>query len=65
MSLLRSLRRGLALLAVLTLATVPARAQVHVEGQTFDARTRVGAQDLVLNGVGLRAVSWQIGRAHV
>jgi len=35
-----------------------AAAQVRFEGQTFDARVRVGGSELVLNGVGLRAVAW-------
>jgi Chalcone isomerase-like len=35
-----------------------ALAQVRFEGQTFDARARVAGADLVLNGVGVRAVAW-------
>ncbi len=35
-----------------------AAAQVRFEGQNFDARTRVAGSDLVLNGVGVRAVAW-------
>ena len=41
----------------------PLAAQVTLEGQTFDARARVGGQDLPLNGVGLRAVAWLNGYA--
>lgn len=41
----------------------PVVAQVTVEGQTFDARARVANQDLLLNGVGLRAVAWLKGYA--
>ena len=40
------------------LALVPAAAQVRVEGQDFDARIRVANKELVLNGVGVRAVAW-------
>ncbi len=50
-------------LAVAALAIGPARAQVQTEGQTFDARAQVGGQELVLNGVGLRAVAWLKGYA--
>lgn len=34
------------------------RAQVRVEGQTFEPTARVAGTELVLNGVGLRAVAW-------
>ena len=50
-------------LALLALPWTPLAAQVTVEGQTFDARARVGGQDLQLNGVGLRAVAWLKGYA--
>jgi len=40
-----------------------APAQVRVEGQTFEATTNIAGTDLVLNGVGLRAVAWIKGYA--
>ncbi len=40
------------------LASALARAQVRFEGQTFDERARVAGSELVLNGVGVRAVAW-------
>lgn len=50
--------------AVVIAAMSPlARAQVRVEGQTFEASARVGNSELVLNGVGLRAVAWFKGYA--
>jgi len=56
-------RPVLLVLALLALPWTPLAAQVTVEGQTFDARARVGGQDLQLNGVGLRAVAWLKGYA--
>ena len=56
-------RRLLCALTLLALNAGPARAQVQVEGQTFAARVTVGGQELVLNGVGLRAVAWLKGYA--
>ncbi|MEN9628469.1 MAG: hypothetical protein RJA10_1696 [Pseudomonadota bacterium] len=53
----------LALALAVPWAPGPTLAQVTVEGQTFDARARVANQDLVLNGVGLRAVAWLKGYA--
>ena len=50
-------------LSLLALPWTPLAAQVTLEGQTFDARVRVGGQDLLLNGVGLRAVAWLKGYA--
>jgi hypothetical protein len=35
-----------------------AAAQVRFEGQSFDAQARVAGAELLLNGVGLRAVAW-------
>lgn len=56
------IRHWLALVsAALVLCAGPAQAQVQLEGQTFEARTRVAGQDLALNGVGLRAVAWLKG----
>lgn len=51
--------------AVVAVALLPtlARAQVRIEGQTFDATARVAEAPLVLNGVGLRAVAWFKGYA--
>ena len=46
-----------------TLSLQPAAAQVHIEGQTFDARIQVADSELHLNGVGLRAVAWLKGYA--
>jgi hypothetical protein len=36
---------------------------MRVEGQTFEARMRVGDRELLLNGVGVRAVAWFKGYA--
>jgi Chalcone isomerase-like len=57
--------RRLALLTILiAVVKLPdARADVRVEGQTFPARAQVGERELVLNGVGLRAVAWLKGYA--
>ncbi len=44
-------------------AQPPAPAAVQLEGQSFDATARVADTDLVLNGVGLRAVAWLKGYA--
>lgn len=54
-------RRGIVFGLLAT--AVAARAQVRVEGQTFEAVARVAGSDLVLNGVGLRAVAWFKGYA--
>jgi hypothetical protein len=35
-----------------------AGAQMRIEGQTFEAMARVANADVVLNGVGVRAVAW-------
>lgn len=53
------------LIAALTLAasSLCAGAQVQVEGQSFDAAAKVAGTDLVLNGVGVRAVAWIKGYA--
>jgi hypothetical protein len=56
-------RPVLCALALSALPWAPLAAQVTLEGQTFDARARVGGQDLPLNGVGLRAVAWLKGYA--
>lgn len=55
-------RRHLLTLGLCALAGV-ASGQVVVEGQTFSARARVADADLLLNGVGLRAVAWLKGYA--
>lgn len=52
---------GLALL--LALAAPACRAQITLEGQTFDDHATVAGQPLVLNGAGLRAVAWLKGYA--
>lgn len=47
------------LLALPLIAALPAaRAQATIEGQVFPAGVSLGGQDLVLNGVGMRAVAW-------
>jgi len=53
------------LIAALTLAAASpwAGAQMRIEGQTFDAVARVADTDLMLNGVGVRAVAWLKGYA--
>lgn len=56
------LRRVCAFL-VLSALVGGACAQVRIEGQTFDAKTRVADSELRLNGVGLRAVAWLKGYA--
>ena len=62
---MRTLPRGAVIVSGLALAlalAAPAcRAQITLEGQTFDDRATVAGQPLVLNGAGLR----EIGRAHV
>jgi Chalcone isomerase-like len=59
-----NLRRWLSCsVAALALCLGPAWSQVQVEGQTFESRARIAGQDLVLNGVGLRAVAWLKGYA--
>lgn len=59
-------RRGLLLgaaCAFLPLGRALAAEPITVEGVTFAGRVAVAGQDLVLNGVGLRAVSWLKGYA--
>ncbi len=51
----------LALCCTLAAAAAPARAQLKVEGHTFEARTRVAGEEIVLNGAGVRAVAWLKG----
>lgn len=63
MLLRRSVLTGLGLALLAALGASPAGAQVLIEGQRFEARARVGGQDLALNGVGLRAVAWLKGYA--
>lgn len=55
MSLLR--RRHLLALS-LSVCLPSAFAQATLEGQVFAAGVNLGGQDLVLNGVGMRAVAW-------
>lgn len=55
----RDLLAALALTAIAPLA----RAQMKIAGETFDASARVGDADLLLNGVGVRAVAWFKGYA--
>lgn len=55
--------RNSVLAALLALSALGARAQITLEGQTFEDRAAVGGQDLVLNGAGLRAVAWLKGYA--
>jgi hypothetical protein len=57
------LNRRHLLTAMITLLPLAAAAQQRIEGQTFDAVARVGGVDLVLNGVGVRAVAWLKGYA--
>ena len=45
------------------LLPAPALAQMRIEGQTFEPTARVAGAELVLNGVGLRAVAWFKGFA--
>jgi hypothetical protein len=56
-------RSWLLALVAATLRGPTAAAQVQLSGQTFAARARVDGQELVLNGVGLRAVAWLEGYA--
>jgi Chalcone isomerase-like len=53
-------RRTGALILWLTLACahLPTAADTRIEGQTFGDRAALGAVELQLNGVGLRAVAW-------
>lgn len=51
------------LLAGLLLAVCSAAGAARVAGQNFDERLRLADADLVLNGVGLRAVAWLKGYA--
>ena len=55
--------RRLFLIAALSAASFPALAQMTIEGVTFEATTRVANTELVLNGVGVRAVAWLKGYA--
>ena len=48
-------------LSLLALAWPAARADVRMEGQSFDGQASVGAQTLQLNGVGMRSVAWLKG----
>lgn len=57
------LRRRHLLTTLITLTPLVAAAQMRIEGQTFAATARVGGAELVLNGVGLRAVAWLKGYA--
>lgn len=50
------------ILPLLLAAALGAQATV-IEGQQFDDKLRLGGSDLVLNGVGLRAVAWFKGYA--
>ena len=52
------LRRRHLLALPLIAALRPAFAQATIEGQVFPAGARLGEHDLVLNGVGIRAVAW-------
>lgn len=56
----RTLRLA-AFCAIVVVAAAPALAQLKVEGHTFEARTRVAGEDIVLNGAGVRAVAWLKG----
>jgi len=59
-----ALRRRDLITAIALTAIAPwARAQMKIAGETFDATARVGDSDLVLNGVGVRAVAWFKGYA--
>ncbi len=53
------------LIAAFALAAVApwTHAQMKIAGETFDASLRVGDAELVLNGVGVRAVAWFKGYA--
>lgn len=51
------------LFSLMVVAAPPVSAQVQVEGARFEAQARVGQRDLVLNGVGVRAVAWFKGYA--
>lgn len=56
--------RRLLLAIILSFAAAPAAfAQVKLEGQSFVAQVRLADTDLLLNGVGLRAVAWIKGYA--
>ncbi len=48
---------------LLLLAAACAVQAARIEGQTFDERIRLADTDLLLNGVGLRAVAWLKGYA--
>ena len=57
-------RRQLLIAAItLSASSLCASAAVRIEGQTFDAAARVAGTELVLNGVGVRAVAWLKGYA--
>ena len=60
MSLLRSMRAGVAGLALVGVSSAGA---VTIAEQNFADRIRMGSSDLVLNGVGVRAVAWLKGYA--
>lgn len=47
-----------ALLLALLAGAGASRAETRIEGQTFSARQALAGNELALNGVGLRAVSW-------
>lgn len=50
-------------LQLAALAAAPAFAQVRIEDQTFQPLAQVAGSELVLNGVGVRAVAWFKGYA--
>jgi len=57
-------RRSLLLaVAAAPWAALAQEGQVHIEGASFDRRARVAGSELVLNGVGVRAVAWFTGYA--
>jgi hypothetical protein len=55
--------RRLFLIAALSAPAWPALAQMTIEGVTFEGTARVANTELVLNGVGVRAVAWLKGYA--
>jgi hypothetical protein len=55
--------RRLFLIATLSAAALPAFAQMTIEGVTFEGTAQVANTELVLNGVGVRAVAWLKGYA--
>lgn len=60
MSLLRSIRACVAGMALVALSSAGA---ATIAEQNFPDRIRLGSSDLVLNGVGVRAVAWLKGYA--